>query len=96
MSMLIILALLWGAGVWILVRDLDREQAERQKVERQKALETELRAVYSAAYVDDVVKRRHWELDREADRLAWRIHFREAEHESHIRRFRRMWDGEVA
>ena len=92
MSMLIILALLWGAGIWILNRDLDRERAAREKDERQKALETDLREAHSAAYLEDGIKRFHWAQDREISRQLWGIRLGEAKHERFVRRLRKQFE----
>lgn len=92
MSMLIILALLWGAGIWVLNRDLDRERQEREKAARKKALEKELREVHSAAYLEDGIKRFHWSQDREISRQLWGIRLGEAKHELYVRRLRKQFE----
>ena len=92
---ILILALLWAASIAVLMRDLDREHAARAKAERQTALQRELREIHAGGRIEDVVKPFHLADAREADRLAWRIRFREAEHLRYVRRFREMWDGTV-
>ena len=89
MTLLLALAALWGAGVWILVRDLDREQAERRKAENKiRPLSPGEESVRDSYRQRDRDRLDAWKATRYADQQAWEINFQTAKHEAHVQELR--------
>ena len=96
MTILTILALLWGAGIWILNRDLDREQTARRKAANVvRPLSHDELAAWGLYRIRDAEKRARWASTRYQDQQMWEMRRHEAEHIRDIRQLRLLWDGVV-